>query len=553
MARMVPPTVPGWVREDPSRRAELKVYEALERQFPDSFVGYYGRTWWDFQSSGKPQLGEADFVVAAPEWGILIIEVKGGRIDRDGVRNIWTSTDRRGEIHRISDPVDQARRSMFVLRNHLRETPWFRAKPLRIGCAVILPDCSRSERLMGLDMPAPLFAWYDDMSNLRERLTQALQSTGALLKIGDQGMKALADLVACSFHLDLSFGSVVERAKRRIKELTEDQFWVLDGLGRSNRAAICGGAGTGKTVLALEKARRLAAHEKTTLLVCYSDGLGARLKKQIADWSLPKLTACTYNEYAESTCQKAGVSISIPSTATEEQKIEYYERRLPEAFWDVLARATSPRLDAVVADEAQDFSELWMETLGLAMGDAQHSYWYAFYDDNQRILGNSLHKDAELGARFGLPFKLTRNLRNTLQVFNVFSKYYKGTDEGAFECRNDVAGKVSFEPQVRDAAGLLDFVSGLIEQKGIAPSDVVLLTCGHLAESHYRVRDVERQLNAKHRGVRASSVAKFKGLESPIVVLTDVAAAAGKPGVLYTAISRAQVWLSVVGASELPS
>ena len=549
---MVPPAVPGWVREEPTRRAELNVYQALERQLPESFVAYYGRTWWDFQTRGRAQMGEADFVVAGPEWGILVIEVKGGRIARDGIRDIWTSTDRHDKLHRISDPVDQARRSMFVLRDRLREMPWFRTRPLRVGCAVILPDCSRCDQLRGLDLPAPLFAWYDDMDNLCERLTLVLETSGARCKIGDHGMATLADLVACSVHLDLLFGSVVERAKRRIKELTEDQFWVLDGLGRNKRAAICGGAGTGKTVLALEKARRLAAQGKTTLLACYSEGLGARLKEQSVEWHLPNLTACTYNEYAESVCRNVGVSISLPSTATELQKIEYYERRLPDAFREVLNSASSPRFDAIVVDEAQDFSELWMETLGLALGDPQASCWYAFYDDNQRILGNALHQDAELGGRFGPPFQLTRNLRNAPQVFNAFAKYYRGTGEGAFDCRNDVDGKVSFQPKVSQAAHLKEFVSGLIKQKGIAPSDVVLLTCGHLAESRFRVADVARQLQAEHPGVCATSVAKFKGLESPIIVLTDIEEARGKPGVLYTAISRAQVWLIIVGASELP-
>jgi hypothetical protein len=66
------------------------------------------------------------------------------------------------------------------------------------------------------------------------------------------------------------------------------------------------------------------------------------------------------------------------------------------------------------------------------------------------------------------------------------------------------------------------------------------------------VADVARQLQAEHPGVCATSVAKFKGLESPIIVLTDIEEAKGKPGVLYTAISRAQVWLIIVGASELP-
>jgi len=49
--------------------------------------------------------GEADFVIASLDWGILIVEVKGGRIARDGHSDRWTSTDRNDEIHSIRNPV----------------------------------------------------------------------------------------------------------------------------------------------------------------------------------------------------------------------------------------------------------------------------------------------------------------------------------------------------------------------------------------------------------------------------------------------------------------
>jgi hypothetical protein len=547
MAKMVPSTIPEGVRSE----AEIRVYKALERQFPDRFVVYYGRPWWDFQSNGKARLGEADFIIAGPDWGILVAEVKGGKISRDGARDIWTSTDRNGKTHQIRDPVDQARRSMFVLRDRLKQTQRVGDTLVRIGCAVVFPDCSVCQGEMGIDMPAPIFVWYDDMLDLKQRLTMALGASAA--RIGEQGMKALDELLAPSVSLDLRFGSVVGRAKRRIKELTDDQFWILDALGRNKRASISGGAGTGKTVLALKKAWRLASEGKATLLVCYNDGLGANLKRLCAEWRLPGLTACTYNENAEAVCQKAGVSVSLPPLATEAQKTEYYERELPQAFRDVISSPHYPRFDAVVIDEAQDFSETWIETLGLLLRDPLNSYWYAFYDDNQKILSNPLHQDALLRNRFGEPFQLTRNLRNAPEVFKRFAQYYHGDAQRAFECLVDCEGRVSFAAAVKEPADLTNLVLDLIEREGIAPSDIVLLTCGHLANSRFRVGDVARQLQTRHPGVTATSVGKFKGLESPVVVLTDVDAAVGRTDILYTAISRAQMLLYVVGTSELPT
>jgi hypothetical protein len=113
----------------------------------------------------------------------------------------------------------------------------------------------------------------------------------------------------------------------------------------------------------LEKAQRLARHGAETLLVCYSSGLGAALKEAGSKLRLPNLVVCTYNDYAETMCRSAGNSIFLAPSATEAEKSEYYEQRLPDALWNVLASSSSPRFDAIIVDEAQDFAEIWMETL----------------------------------------------------------------------------------------------------------------------------------------------------------------------------------------------
>ena len=115
-----------------------------------------------------------------------------------------------------------------------------------------------------------------------------------------------------------TFGSVVGPGKRRTSKLTEHQFAVLDGLADHNRAAIHGGAGTGKTVLALEKAQRLAGRGAETLLICYSQALGAALSGAGTQLDLPNLRVHTYNDYAETVCRSAGVNISLSPSRNED-------------------------------------------------------------------------------------------------------------------------------------------------------------------------------------------------------------------------------------------
>jgi len=71
-------------------------------------------------------------------------------------------------------------------------------------------------------------------------------------------VQAVTDLLAPRFELPRSLGAAIKGDDRELLRLTEDQFRVLDMLSRQRRVAVSGGAGTGKTMLALEKARRLA-------------------------------------------------------------------------------------------------------------------------------------------------------------------------------------------------------------------------------------------------------------------------------------------------------
>jgi hypothetical protein len=66
--------------------------------------------------------------------------------------------------------------------------------------------------------------------------------------------------------------------------LTEHQAVVLDAIQLLNRVEVRGGAGSGKTFLAMEQARRLSAKGHRVALVCYSHGLASYLERITANW-----------------------------------------------------------------------------------------------------------------------------------------------------------------------------------------------------------------------------------------------------------------------------
>ncbi len=93
-----------------SLSGEAKALLALQA-LPDYYRIYHRKTWYSFDgldgSREGVREGEADFVVLHPDLGMLVVEVKGGRVAFDGRAGAWTSTDRGGTVHEIKDPFLQ--------------------------------------------------------------------------------------------------------------------------------------------------------------------------------------------------------------------------------------------------------------------------------------------------------------------------------------------------------------------------------------------------------------------------------------------------------------
>src|SRR4051812_3282124 len=108
MATIFPAELPGSILGDPLRSAEVEVYNALRDLLPAEYHVFYSSPWLGTDAEGREIDGEADFIVAHAETGLLFIEVKGGVIAVDH-NNLWTSTDRHQITRRIKNPVLQAK------------------------------------------------------------------------------------------------------------------------------------------------------------------------------------------------------------------------------------------------------------------------------------------------------------------------------------------------------------------------------------------------------------------------------------------------------------
>ena len=112
---------------DKSPASEKKIYEALKKAIPKEWYAWHSMKL----RTEDIKFAEADFVSADPDWGILILEVKGGHIRKEGGH--WYQ----GKNMLKMAPLDQAHRCRGILLDRFLER---RIDPPTIGMAVCFPD-----------------------------------------------------------------------------------------------------------------------------------------------------------------------------------------------------------------------------------------------------------------------------------------------------------------------------------------------------------------------------------------------------------------------------
>ena len=93
---------------------EMKVYEAL-RSLGNQYTVFYSLSW--VSVNDRRTVGEADFVVAHPDKGIFVIEVKSGEIEYK--KGEWIQTNTRTGKQKKITPYTQARKIQFELLERL--------------------------------------------------------------------------------------------------------------------------------------------------------------------------------------------------------------------------------------------------------------------------------------------------------------------------------------------------------------------------------------------------------------------------------------------------
>lgn len=538
---------PRLVPEQPrfATDSERLVWERLRDTLPPGAV-----LLANFRITDDTKDHEADLVVLLPDVGVVVVEVKGGSVWCDAAG--WHQTLTSGRVRRI-DAVGQARDSKYALRTYVESDPrWKHSSRSRIvwAHAVVAPFSDFADDFEAPDCPRWTVHGRGDLADLAGRLADtARRQVTHNRPPTDDDVHLIAEILAGRSFGARDVNAEAEERAARADRLTDEQAMILGVTRLLNRVEVRGGAGSGKTVLALAQARDLSRGKRDrkaqrVALLCYSIGLAEYFKREVESWPRRQRPAFV------GTFAELGRSWGAPEG--DRTQSEFWETELPATMTD-LARDLdrNHRFDSIIVDEAQDFADSWWTPLLGALHEEEGGL-FVYSDENQRIF-----------ARFGrppvplVPLVLDHNLRNTKQIHATFGPlapsrmYARGAD----------GPEVRFLPATaEDALGIADDeVARLLEEEGWRTENVMLLTTGHRHPVQLERTGPDDDQQAYWRtfweddDVFYGHVLGCKGLERRVVVLCVNEAKVRERARerLYVGMSRATDVLVVIGEPEV--
>ena len=422
MAKMIP----AQIDDSLVSSGELRVFNLLDND-PDT------TSWTVLHSLGLARrktgpYGEIDFVVIIPGEGIICLEVKGGRVSCENGE--WRTMDRRGSVAVLKkSPFLQARGSMFALRNAIihhfgKSAPESRCP---IGCGVVFPDVScppltpefeRSDVIDFDDLRGPISR---SIMRIAHRRLREFQPRGNEPVPTTSAAKAIRNFLRPDFDLIVAKGVAIARTEAKLLRLTEEQYTRLDELEANPRCLFEGAAGTGKTLLAVEYARRASRTGRKVLLVCFNRLLGEWLQEQTRGTGVTAGTCHWIARRLILECSAADEFTAKERDALEDSDTKALFGELYPFYAEVALEELGTPFDVLVMDEAQDLcKQCVLDVLNLTIpGGLAGGRWAIFGDFTRQALYGSREEPVAALSRYSEHFvraKLTLNCRNTRRI-----------------------------------------------------------------------------------------------------------------------------------------
>lgn len=507
MAKMIPDIDPCTIPND----GEKSFYTAASELAGDYTVLYSYKYKGDEFEKHEGQLREADFVIVHPSLGFVVVEVKQGDISyMNGAWHEYKKADYQ-PLHK--NPVEQAQNAMYaILKQYTDKTG--RKFPLKIKYAVCFPECSKISGQTPAELDLNSIFLNKDLENLEEKILDLFNAKEQ--KLQKEAVDILVNkILAPCFKVFAKLENRIEMHNQKAQRiLTEEQDRILCETELDKRKIFLGGAGSGKTFLAMEKAMRLVKDGKKVFLTCYNKNL-ARL--MFAGLS-PNITAKNFHDFIEDYLQGQGVGLVTPSNPTELRT--YFDDTLPSHVFDHFSiLEDKEKFDSIIVDEGQDFKEHWITCLeSMVKPDGE---LYIFADPNQSLFNGDIEKIKRIPLS---KQRLTRNLRNT-EVINTWVSTYAPGEQLKCSLPGGMPVSVFRWKTPKEERILIEDEIGRLVSQEVQLKRITILSPNTKEKSSLAGLDKIKSwplvsIEEKHgNAIKFTTIRSFKGLESDIVFL----------------------------------
>ena len=526
MAKMIPEKVIYFN----TSYGEKKVYESLKK-LPDEYTVFYSVAWQ--QKDRKKQnvtWGESDFTILHPQKGILVIEVKSGGISYNNGQWLQTRTDTQ-ETNKMKDPLLQANKSKYLFIDIINEVKG-PGQQCAVESAVWFPSISKNTKFSQLP-PAyknDIIFREEDLEEPEKAIEKAYNYYYSKnhTNMDTSMVQRIISRLAPEFDLIESMSSQKEEKEYSFLKLTREQSTLLDYLIEQRKVTIQGTAGTGKTLIAVEEAKRLADEGRTVLFLCFNHFLCKHLNEncQHANVKYYNLHKLIYDFSGNYNIQN--------------NEYEYLLNKIKEKLY----------FQDIIIDEAQDLDDGVINFFS-KFADEKNGKFYVFYDKNQLIYQR---KNADWIEKSECKLVLSKNCRNTFQIAITSNNIIDINTQWKENVVNGDMPKICF---VNDRNSAISSIEKLIKEyknKGFKNNEITILTTKTENESILNgqeyIADNKIVKEMDNENILFTTSKKFKGLESNVVILIDLDENTfideGKKRNFYVAASRAKQILDIV-------
>jgi DNA polymerase III delta prime subunit len=497
--------------------------------------------------------GEADFVAVVPDQGILVVEVKSHQSVQRLDDGMWI-LGRHKPTSR--SPFRQASEAKHSIRSFL-QTRGANTRSVPMLDAVWFTDCRvRSDlpaspewhewQILDLaDMEDPgaaiLRVFSFGTTHLKSRTANSNQFRNVEFDLIQA--RKVASALRPKFEIFQSSSDSRRHRNQELSEFIDEQYEALDAMDDNQAVIFTGPAGTGKTLLALEVARRMTLKGKRGRLLCFNRLLGRRLKDEVSP--LDSLEVGTFHQELLKI-----VGAELPRGNSQ----EYWSHELPNKVIESLLES-GPLFDFLVIDEVQDLTQdIYLDIFDLLVEGGLARGRVLFFGDFEGqsifISGGGLDSLRKRVPQL-VQFALTVNCRNLPRIGTVVGTFSRlGTGYRRFRRGDDgVDPSVSgYRSSIEQSMLLVEAIQAL-RSEGFELDEMAVLS-PLSSQSLAQTTDEAwlRQILLPSSGDRPrrgrlqfSTIHAFKGLEARAVILTDLSEDSGVDleSLFYVGMTRA--------------